>query len=64
MSTEAGRWRLRIDIHLDVAQGEDEDALLRDLALVLEKLLVKRKARCGAYSFQHEDTIKSARARR
>ena len=49
MSASPGRWRLRIDIHLNLYDGEDGDEVLWEVAKQIKRALASRQPETGPY---------------
>ncbi len=64
MSAAPGRWRLRIDVHLDVAAAEDIDEVVRATAVAIEAALKERKAVAGRFNMAHHDACPKRDPRR
>lgn len=60
MSTAPGRWRLRIDIHLDLTATDDVDQVLAVAATRINQVLADRNAKCGAYRFQTLESLRGS----
>ena len=64
MSVSPGRYRLRLDIHIDVTDFDELDLVVREAALTIEKMLRHRKAVAGRFDILHHDALPKKEARR
>ena len=63
-ASKTKRWRLRLDIHINVTDGESIDDALAEAADQIEKALAHRAAVAGKFDLRRHDVLPRREAKR